>query len=282
MMAAFLESGFCHTYVVKLLFTKRPKINIENVMYLLHKRPESSGIEYSYENESHVFSHKSVCEDDNSRSYAQTCVLPMTWVLSTSKYEDALLQNRDWKNAQSVVEKCRYSITIQDSHASKLAPSLRLEIFNRVLKALVESTKCDAIYFQPSDKLVSPKAYLSSAKNNELLYSIVNVRIRQEGSQPGSCNIAYDTLGLAALGLPDIQFNDTNSNYDDSVFLLYQIADRILKSGDQYEDGQICALQGKNWICRHKLAHMAPQRYVLDLSKNDAYSATILASAAQN
>jgi hypothetical protein len=83
-----------------------------------------------------------------------------------------------------------------------------------------------------------------------------------------------DTLGLAALGLPDLQCHFHGLEVNEVAGLLYNTAWYVFENGDVIEDGQtVDGVDGHRWRCQHEVALVPPEREVLDINPGPRYAA---------
>jgi hypothetical protein len=99
-----------------------------------------------------------------------------------------------------------------------------------------------------------------------------NVQPSSAGA-PGE--VVMDTLGLAALGLPDLQCHFRNLDRMAVARLLYNTGWYIFSNGDVIADGHTIegVAPGARWRCRHEDALVPPAREVLDLDPGPPHGA---------
>ncbi len=192
------------------------------------------------------------------------------------RYEPVLQQTRDWADAREVVAHCRASLLVTDFLASRLQYKTRLALFHSVLLSVLDLAPCLAIHWQPSQRLVQPEAYLSARRADEPdpLFPGVNVRLfRVEDRAPGE--MVMDTLGLAALGVPDLQCHFVELDPNAVATMLHNSAYYLFERGDVIEDGHTIQGIGPNprWRCRHEMALVEPERVVIDVNPGPPYVA---------
>ena len=84
-----------------------------------------------------------------------------------------------------------------------------------------------------------------------------------------------DTLGLAALGLPDLQCHFRGLAPEAVAPLLYNTAYYIFEKGDVIDDGHTVegVTPGERWPCQHEASLVEPRRVVIDLDPGPAHAA---------
>jgi Domain of unknown function (DUF4261) len=92
-------------------------------------------------------------------------------------------------------------------------------------------------------------------------------------NSPG--DMVMDTLGLAALGLPDLQCHFRGLEPGRVMALLSNAGYYVYERGDVIEVGHtIEGLEpGSRWRCRHEGSLLPPSRAVLDLNPGPPYAA---------
>jgi hypothetical protein len=196
--------------------------------------------------------------------------------LDIPSYKSALQQSWDWPEADDVVATCRYSALLVDADTSGLHYRQRLEIFEATLTLLVEAVPPRAIYWEPCQKFVNPSTYLAARRPGEghdPMYGPLNVRMFNVQDR-GRPERIMDTVGLAAIGLPDLQCHFAELDPNAIGHLLYEYAYMLIDKGDVIEEGH--TVQGltpdDKWHCRREEALIAPRRPVIDLDPGYPYA----------
>jgi hypothetical protein len=82
-----------------------------------------------------------------------------------------------------------------------------------------------------------------------------------------------DTVGLAPLGLPDVQCHFSGLDPAEVAALVDETARYLYVEGDVIDDGDtIEGLAGAPWVCRHEAALVDPPRDVVDLAPPPPHS----------
>ncbi len=101
---------------------------------------------------------------------------------------------------------------------------------------------------------------------------VFNVRLFRVDDRPGE--IVMDTLGLAALGVPDLQCHFKGLEVSRLAGFLRGVGTYVFEKGDVIGDGN--TVQGlepsQRWACRHEMALIAPARVVIDIDPGPPYS----------
>lgn len=207
---------------------------------------------------------------------AQTAILRSDSVVASADHEPALQQTRDWPAARESVARARRQLLVTDLMSSALPAVRRLEVFQRALAAVVSAMRPSAIAWSAAGKLVDPARFLEAMSSNDpadRLLLALNVRLFNVGDRPGEC--VMDTMGLASLGLPDLQLHSKGLDPDGVARHLFNSAFYILEKGDVIADGQTIdgIPPGKKWRCQHEASLVGPSRVVLDIDPGPPFTA---------
>ncbi|MET3847638.1 hypothetical protein [Paenibacillus sp. OAE614] len=196
--------GFSRVYAVELKYRHKPEIDRSRLFASMERytgstqqagEREHAGLavwepdESGPDNLLHFFHLDYKVAYSEGEMPAQTSLMPV--------------QNRPVDDYATAVQQSWLLLT--DLMASGLMPQDRLQLMTGALRAVLEAAPCDAVYFRASDKLVEPQAYLAAVEQGELLYGAMNIRFYNvEGTGSGRNEGLMDSLGLAALGIPDV------------------------------------------------------------------------------
>jgi hypothetical protein len=182
-------------------------------------------------------------------------------------------QTWDWPEAEAAVNRARALITVTDLLAGELQRKTRLKLFHGVVQATLDHLNPLAIHWLPSQRVVNPARYKEDLANDQPYFSsAVNVRLfRVEDSEER----IMDTMGLTALGVPDLQIHFSGLDPMQVGMLLYKYSEYLIERGDVVRDGH--TVQGltadDKWTCRHEYALVDPRRTVIDIQPGQ-YSPT--------
>jgi hypothetical protein len=84
-----------------------------------------------------------------------------------------------------------------------------------------------------------------------------------------------DTMGLAPLGLPDLQCHFSGLETTAVGQMLYNTAYYLFEHGDIIQNGHTVAgvPTERRWVCQHETALVVPERTVLDINPGSPYAA---------
>lgn len=178
----------------------------------------------------------------------------------------------DVQDAEELLNQCRYGVMLSDFMSSVLPYKQRCALLCGWLEtALRLFPDCAAIWTPSSGKLIYPKKYLESSLQGERRFLEFGVNARFFNIQNTDDKV-IDTLGLYAIGLPDVQmhFHDLDPNQVSAH--VYQIADYIflndapIKGGDTIDGFDENGLnQQIQWKCQYEDALVQPLRGVMDI-----------------
>ncbi|MGZ9586518.1 DUF4261 domain-containing protein [Paenibacillus marinisediminis] len=284
------DFGFARVYGVELKYKQPPKLD-RNMLYEKmelytgkvdrgehHTDAEGLAVWEANSEEDqnllHFFHLNYMVEFTDGEMPAQTSLMD-TESRPVTDYETAIQQSWHWQEAAQVVSDCEHSLLLIDMMASGLDPKSRLQLFTGSLRAVLETAPCDAIYFRESDKLVEPSAYLAAIEEGELLYGAMNIRFYNvEGTGSDRPEGLMDSLGLAALGIPDVQCHYYDLEPDEVAGNLLNIAYYLFDRGDVIADGETIGFTDEmRWRCEHQYGLAAPHRVVVDINPGEPYYA---------
>lgn len=184
--------------------------------------------------------------------------------------ERSLAQTWTWPDAAAVVR------SVSDGWLA--APMLswawldratRVRLLHAGVEALVAVTDPVALHWPGSERLVDAAVYgAARGSTADDLYPVVNVRsFRILGAEDEKT--LMDTVGLAALGLPDLQLLFAGPRPSEVAAQLADIALYVYEEGDVLADGHTVegVPAGTVWSCRREDAAIGPKRVVVALSE---------------
>ena len=174
----------------------------------------------------------------------------------------ALSQTWTWPGAADAVADVRSAVYVGEMTGRALPREQRLATLLPVISGIVRATRADAVLWLPADYLVEPGRVRDHARD-----VLVNVRrFRIEGTPGG---VLVDTMGLASLGLPDLQCKVWAVEPGWITAELRNLGGYLLEYGDVLRDGQVVAGADRSvaWrVVSRSRALAEPARPVLDLA----------------
>ncbi len=168
---------------------------------------------------------------------------------------------------QAFAARCRYSLMASNMMAANLPPMAQYRIMADYADLILELfPECIGIYWPHSQRLVPRESFARSEWNSPELHFLdggLNIRFF---NLTDSDEMLFDTLGLTAIGLPDLQLHCKELEPNDAVLFLKNLAAYLYRQGDVIQDGNtVEGIGGGKWPCRHEDALAGPQRVVLDI-----------------
>lgn len=280
------DFGFARVYSVELIYKEKPQIQRELLYDKMQRytgkldQPAEADMAVWEPNENtsedllHFFHLNYMVQYAENGMPAQTSLMEAEF-RSAADYKTAIEQAWHWQEAEQTLQQCRHSLLLVDMMASGLDYKDRLTLFTGALRAVLETAPCDAIYFRESDKLVEPQAYLEAIENGGLLYGAMNVRFYNvQGTGSERPESLMDTIGLAALGIPDLQCHFFELTPDEVASFLTDLGYYLFNQGNVISDGETVGFnEDMRWHCEHQYALAAPHRVVIDLDPGVPYYA---------
>lgn len=188
--------------------------------------------------------------------------------LSPEEIKRALAATRDWSGAGNAANSHEARLVVSDLRAAELSYKNRLRLFQDVVAAVASCATPLAIRWISSGKLVNPLLMTRSAKPGEKRDPLAGaVNVRHLAPPAGvSARMVLDTLGLAALGLPDLEILVRLENPQKVEPFLLSIARYVFDLGDVLPDGRVLkGPTGDRWVVKRTRAANIPAREVLQL-----------------
>lgn len=267
---------FAATYGVELLYADKPFFSTDKLLASIQEWfPQSELMSVSDTFISFVFKDHMI-EYADGMLPAQIVIFLRDNVVELEQWKESFDQSWRWDEAQRVVaENGRYSVLVTDMMSSGLPYPARIELFQKVLYEIVKAVPCTAMHWVHSQQWIEPQDYLNNdprVESYDRLVGIVNVRLYQI---EGTDDSLMDTIGLGAIGLPDLQCHFHSLDANVIANTLYSYADYIYSNGDVIEDGNtIEGMNGSKWTCQHEISLLQPSRVVIDI-RTGPYSAGI-------
>lgn len=263
------DGGFAGTYGVELMLEQKPSIDKAKLLVALNQNEKVEALDEKSDLLAFTYPEYSIQHKDAAIP-PQFLVAVAEQPLDVERIRASVEQSWDWSEAKNAVERCYATVLVTDLLSSGLEYQTRLHLFHNSLLAVLEQVNCIGIHWKPSQRIVNPRAYLQS-KHGDLaeldpIFPAVNVRLfRIENRAPGET--LMDTIGLAALGISDVQCHFFGLGTQEVARVLYDSAYYLFDHGDVIQDGH--TIQGldesQKWKCQHEDALVAPARAILDL-----------------
>ena len=261
-------------YSVDLLYAQPPALPVRELLAALRARcpglepatrPQAPDL-LTYVQTRHVVRYR------GGSAPAQLLVIPGRRERGGPTLADSVQQSWTQKDARALVGGAAHVVFVSDMMASGLPYKERLTTFLDALAAVVEAVPCRAIHWRASQQVIAPERFLeahAAGLARVLRAGPLNVRFYDARAAK-----LVDSMGLAALGLPDVQCHFRGLDPDEVVRRVYDLGQHLFENGDAIEDGQTVTGAGGSgvWTCRRREALVAPPRTVLDLDPGPLFS----------
>lgn len=179
----------------------------------------------------------------------------------------------DCPDGGALLDSCKYQVMLSDFLASGLDYKLRCRMLATWLElALTWFPGCIAVWIPASGKLLTPAQILNNPYrgDNRFVYFGVNVRFF---NIEGSADSLIDSLGLYAVGLPDVQYHFHSLDPDAMANHAYGVASYIFENRAPVKEEETIAGIGTDgqtdpevkWVCRYEWSLLQPEREVMDI-----------------
>jgi hypothetical protein len=173
----------------------------------------------------------------------------------------SLAQTRDWGEARAVVEGHLAQVVVSDLLAASMPYKGRLRLFRDVVLSIVELAAPVAVHWRPAQKFFKPLS-LGKAWKTDPSFGAFNVRRLKKGE-----DVVMDTMGLAALGLPDFECIPGPRDPAKVRAWLHALGKYVFDLGDVIEPGRV--VKGPDGVERfdgvRARSTLAPDRAVVSL-----------------
>jgi len=278
MKTAPSPDGFASTYGVELLCVQRPTIAKRQLLAAMQRHcPTIAPLDGKPDSDILAFVQPNTLVEFKEGSLpAQLFMAVADKRLKVETLEPSLQQSWGFPQAREKVGRCKVTVLVSDLMTSGLEYRSRLSLFQNALAGILAVVPCEAIAWRPSQQIIDPKAFLESLEKQSApnpLAGAVNVRLFNIDGTDGE--MVMDSLGLAALGLCDVQCHFRDLEVNDMATFLFNLAAYLFDNGDVIADGHTVEgiPPGTKWRCQHEKALIAPEREVLDIDPGQPYAA---------
>jgi hypothetical protein len=256
------------TYAADILYAETPLITQTELLEALHERvgtvePETGGRPGAF-----LFSFPDLADPSREGGQPVGCTIERgDGPLSDADIARALGQTRDWKDAGNAAHAHEARLVVSDRRAAGLGYKNRLRIFQDVVAAVSACATPTAVLWRESGKLVNPLALTRASRPGEKRDALQGaVNVRRLPAPVGGAKMALDTLGLSALGLPDLECILRLEDPAKVEPFMLSIARYVFDLGDVLPDGRVVkGPTGDRWILKRSRASCVPSREVLAL-----------------
>jgi hypothetical protein len=163
------------------------------------------------------------------------------------------------------LDRCHHGLRLVESDWEALDHETRYGRFVAAVAAVTEETAPLVFDSRLNGGLLDPARALDDR-------FALAAAVRRSGTPAGDCTV--DTVGLAWLGLPDLQIRFNGLDVDAVETYLRGLVEYLFEEGDALRDGK--TIQGVDfhdrWKCSHVPATIAPARTVIDIDPGRHYA----------
>ena len=264
------EASFSHVYFYKLLFEEKPTLpNIELVKQKIKKYYEDIDVVSSDNGIYSIAVNDLKVKYKDYKEVPAQILMPSAMEFDYTSISDYYYsQMWDIKEPKELIKNCNYEIMLSDFLAAGLDYKDRASLLNNWLYISLQLfDKCIAVYNEQSGKLLLPEQILNNNYPKEFRFLLSGVNIRLFNVQ-NSNDIIVDTLGMYAIGLPDIQYHFHDLNVNEVISHALNIAAYIFDKGDIIKSGDTIQsiFENVQWKCQYEKSLLKPHREILDIN----------------
>jgi hypothetical protein len=189
-----------------------------------------------------------------------------------AELDAAVARTWGWPDAAREVERAARAVRVRDLAARSSttpapppapSPAARLHAFCRAVDEVARACEARAIHWRPAERIVCARTLGQRLREwGPLAGAALNVR--QFQLEDAGVTV-LDTVGLSALGLPDVECRAAGVAPERMAAILGSCADWLLAHGDVIRDGETLDRAAERWTCRRDRSLAAPHRPVLTL-----------------
>ncbi|MDR1912048.1 MAG: DUF4261 domain-containing protein [Helicobacteraceae bacterium] len=264
------EAKFSGVYAIDLLF--KNGVEAPNAAFFYAKLEEKFGRVDIVSDSADLYSFALLDYAYGEKAKTPSMILIASCNELKKPLGDQIARSQFWevKNGAAVLDSLPFSVIISDFMAAGLDPITRSGVLADWLDiALDLYPECEAIFFQPSAKLLLADQWRENPYNDRgaprFLYGGMNIRnFRIDGTN----DRLVDTLGLFAFGLADIQYHFRALDLNEIVGHAFNTAIYQFENGEPIESGHTIegVSEGEKWRCQYENALIQPAREVLDVA----------------
>lgn len=261
------DDGFARTYGFEFLFDSEPDINIDKSVTELQEKIGQIDRNGSDEQVSLFLLDHQVLYKDDKQAPSQLVLMQADMSKDDDTLEEEIQQSWQTPNAAELVERTKHKFFITDLMASGLAIKERHFILSTALRIFTNNSNCIGVVCKRTQQIVDSEAI---GKSEDPLLGFINIRFYNAGKQ----GLLMDSIGLAALGIYDVQCHYVDLDPNDVSQLLYNVAYYVFNDEPEFVDGHtIEGINGQKWNVQFEKALVPPNREVLDINPGPEFAA---------
>ena len=211
---------------------------------------------------------------DETGATARFTVVP--GIAQAGDAEAALSQTWDWPAAGEALSGVRSTLQVAVTMPAESSRPQRLMRVHLALQAACDLAQPLALHWLPSQRMVDPQAWRESLQHGAPPADhAINVRLFRIADGRAGEGL-MDTMGLTALGLPDLQCRFRGLDLGGMAQLLFAYAEYLYEKGDVLGDESLVrGLESyEEWECARGPALVEPQRPAVTFLPDAAHRVT--------
>lgn len=198
-----------------------------------------------------------------------------------ARLADAIEQSWQWRDAERIATRTTHGLVVTHHLSGELAAESRILLLRKIHSELLGLFSPAAVHLPETCQLMEPKALLEAFSESpyDPLYGFMNIRLyKVEGHERG-IGVEYDetimdTLGLNALGFPDLQMHYKHLDPSMVAELLDDTAHYVLEKGAVIQPGHTLRgfAEGQEFTCDFEGSILDPWRVVIEIDPGKPYS----------
>ncbi len=277
---AALEPQAVRRYAIELLYENPPTLDLEQVRTLERGATgDAAAIEVEVEAERATITWRAI-NGDGATDLGSCVVEGSSQPADSTVTLAAASQSWWWQEARQVAPRCRFAVRIFDRDAEAIDRRVRVGHLQEAVATIHQHCPAAAIHWVPAQQLMAPNEATAGWRSDGFtnpMPGAINVRAFRVGGEPeaGEAEWLMDTMGLAAVGLRDLQCHFRGLDPNEVSRSLYNTALYLWEKGDVLEDGH--TVEGPRpddeWRCQRENARAQPRRAVVDLDPGFPFTA---------
>ncbi len=172
----------------------------------------------------------------------------------------------------AVLDRCTHSSLLVEFMGRALPVRARVMAMAEVAAAAARTVLgVVAVRFTHSDLVLAPYDLVTMADASGDWWEALAFHVRYFRVNDSDTEALFDTYGLYALGLPDVQLHATGVDPGDGTGYVGDVGLYLLAHGDVIEDGSTVAGidREQRWPAQHEMSLVQPSRVVVDVRAGD-------------
>ena len=177
----------------------------------------------------------------------------------------------DCPDGVELLDSCKFQVMVGDFMAGGLPALERADILADWLEIALELfPSCAAVYIDASGKLLTAESARDNPYSGPRRFIWFGLNVRFFNIQ-GTDNSLVDSLGLYAVGLPDVQYHFHSLNPDDVVNHAFNTAIYQFENNAPIDSGHTIGglSEGSSWKCQYERSLIQPSRDLLDIEAGE-------------